>query len=145
MLTRLTVALVILAAGLAPAASADAPGLLLGKTSQGKKFRLRIGTDGKPARAVFNWRADCRRPGYEFRGGADFRSLGTVTPTSFSRTGTSFGRDGTLRMRFYSRFSGERVSASRWSGTYRVAVRVKRGGRILDYCRSPRIRWTVTR
>lgn len=126
----------------APAASDAA--LFRGKTSQRLAAGLRT-AQGETVKALrIAWRAPCRKPGIRYLGTTTF-----ATPLDRSEPGSA--QDGG---RYRERTGGEvgiisvgmqarRVTPHRWSGTFSSSVVVRRRGRVIDRCRTKRVRWTA--
>ena len=142
---RLAIPLALLLVALVPAdALADIP--FRGKSGQGRLVTLRTGDDGLLLRFAIDWRAPCRRPGFQFTNRSAFRpSFDSVTRDRFVDAGPIRGPIGNgLRAVAQVRTVGNRVSESRWRGIFRASVRVLRGGRLIDRCYK-RTRWRVVR
>jgi hypothetical protein len=142
---RFTLPLALLALA-APPADAIADVRFRGKSGQDRLATLRIGDDGLFRRFGIRWRADCRRPGFAFTSSTKMLPpIDSSTPERFVDADRYRARyDNGLRAIFDARGAGERVSARRWRGIFRVRVRVLRGAELLDRCYL-RTRWRVVR
>ena len=117
-----------------------------GKSRQGKLVTLRTGDDGLLERWLIRWRAPCRRPGFALLSHTiNLPPLDLSTPDRFvDADGYRARLRGGQRAIFNSRVAGNRVSARRWRGIFRVRARVFRGGALVQRC-SVRTRWRVGR
>jgi hypothetical protein len=117
-----------------------------GETGQGRLATLRIGDDGLFERMGIRWRADCREPGFVFT--SSTRVLAPIDASARERFVDAdryrARYDNGLRAVFDARAAGNRVSARRWRGIFRVSVRVLRGAELLDRCYL-RTRWRLVR
>jgi hypothetical protein len=115
-----------------------------GKSAQGRLATLRTADTGLVERFGIRWAADCARPRFIF-----LSSTKHLPPYDGSTPARFVDADGYRdrlangsRAVFHSRVVGNRVSARRWRGTFRVRVRVFRGSRLVDRC-FLRTRWRV--
>jgi hypothetical protein len=119
-----------------------------GESGQGRTVNFRTGDDGLVQRFAIAWRADCRRPGYAYESGTQTTPASPFevsTPDRFVDVGGYRERlSGPRRAVYRARTVGNRVSARRWRGIFRIRVRVYRRGRLIDRC-YVRTRWRVRR
>lgn len=133
------------AAGLVLAPAADAA-VWKGKTRQGRLAAVVTGADGLVTRVTIKYRARCD-DGKGFRAGVVF------LPPLDSSTTTSFQDGGVIKWRFKG--SGERAkgrtsvdgglrSSGRWTGNFRLRVKIRKNGRLIATCRTGRIGWKAS-
>lgn len=133
------------AAGLVLAPAADAA-VWKGKTRQGRLAAVVTGADGLVARVTIKYRARCDD-------GKGFRSGVVFLPPLASSTTTSFQDGGVIKWRFKG--SGERAkgrtsvdgglrSSGRWTGNFRLRVKIRKNGRLIATCRTGRIGWKAS-
>jgi hypothetical protein len=116
-----------------------------GKTRQGRLAEVVTGADGVVIKVRIRYRASCT-DGKGFRAGVRFLPpLGHATTTEV--------RDGgVIRWRFKN---GERARgrtsvegglrrSGRWTGNFRLRVRITRNGRYVATCRTGRIGWKAS-
>jgi hypothetical protein len=142
---RLVLPLAALLVAVVPA-EATADVRFRGESGQGRLVTLRIGDDGLLRHWSIRWRAPCRRPGF-----ALLSSTSSLPPVDLSTRDRFVDADGyRARLRggqraiFNVRVAGNRASARRWRGIFRVRTRVFRGGALVHRC-STRTRWRVGR
>jgi hypothetical protein len=142
---RLAVPLAVLLVAVLPAtAAADVS--FRGESGQDRLVTLRIGDDGLLQRWAIRWRAPCRRPRFVL-----LSSTSALPPLDLSTRARFVDADGYRaqlrngqRAIFNVRVAGNRVSARRWRGIFRVRARVFRGGTLVHRC-AMRTRWQVRR
>jgi hypothetical protein len=144
--SRHALAITAVAAGcLTAAAPAGADVLYRGKTGQGLRAGLRTSDQGEMRVMRFHWAVRCRRPGFRAMNSTAFRP-------PFARPGTDFLADGGpyvmrirdgIRLHIDAGVRARRRSATRWTGTFRISIVVKKRGRVLDRCGPRRVRWRV--
>ena len=131
--------LTILALLAAPAAASAEK--LKGSTSQGRKASLTTDADGVAKKAEVGWKADCS-------GDA------TLTDT----TGITFGDDGDLivvddytinddngiKIDVSFSYKAKRKGAGSYKGDFRATGVVRRNGKKIDTCKTPKITFSVT-
>lgn len=133
------------AAGLVLAPAADAA-VWKGKTRQGRLAAVVTGADGLVTRVTIKYRARCDD-------GKGFRSGVVFLPPLASSTTTSFQDGGVIKWRFKG--SGERAkgrtsvdgglrSSGRWTGNFRLRVKIRKNGRLIATCRTGRIGWKAS-
>jgi hypothetical protein len=131
------------AALLAAPAAADAK-TWRGKTKQGRMVSVRTGTDDLVNRVRVGWRAPCKKelyyvsrtlfpPPFDVSDTDRFEDAGTYatdTQDGYHARHTVFVR-------------GRLGADGRWRGVFRVTVRVRRDGRVVDTCALKRVRWSA--
>jgi hypothetical protein len=134
------VAICVLAATLPAAASADT---WRGKTKQGRGIVIHTGADDVVERARIGWRARCADGRYSSQ--TLFRApLDSVTATTFMDKGSYRGHPEGYKARIWVRITGTLdADDERWSGTFKVKVRVTKDGELVDTCRLRRLRWSA--
>jgi hypothetical protein len=137
-------------------ACAAATGLLLapvadaatwrGKTRQGRLAEVTTGADGLVTKVRIKYRARCG-DGKGYRAGVAF-----LPPLDASTT-TAFHDGGVIKWTFKK--SGERArgttsvdgglrSSGRWTGNFRLRVKIRKNGRLVATCRTGRIGWKAS-
>jgi hypothetical protein len=119
-----------------------------GKSEQGRVVTLRTGDDGLVQRFAIRWIGDCERPRYRFASSTkntprvpfEVSTADRFVDVGGYRQRLGGGKRAVLR----ARTVGNRVSARRWTGIFRIRVRVFRGGDLIDRCRLS-TRWRVVR
>jgi hypothetical protein len=133
------------AAGLMLAPAADAA-VWKGKTRQGRTATVVTGADGVVNRVRIKYRARCD-DGNGFRAGIVF-----APPLDFATT-TAVRDGGPIKWTFEG--SGERArgrtsvsgglrSSGRWTGNFRLRVKIFRNGRLIATCRTGRVGWKAS-
>lgn len=131
-------------AGLLVAPAADAA-VWKGKTRQGRPAKVVTGADGVVVRIRIKYRVICS-DNKGFRAGVRF-----LPPLDHATT-TSFRDGGVIKWRFKS---GERAKgrtsvsgglrrSGRWTGNFRLRVRITKRGRYVATCRTGRIGWKAS-
>jgi len=116
-----------------------------GKTRQGRLAVVVTGSDGLVSKVRIRYRARC----------GDRKTLTSgvkFLPPLESSTTTSFKDSGTFRFRLPDRERARaRVSvdgglrrSGRWTGNFRIRVRITRNGRFVTTCRTGRIGWRAS-
>jgi hypothetical protein len=116
-----------------------------GKTRQGRLAAVHTGADGLVSMARIKYRARCSD--------GDVLTAGVVYLPPLDRSATSDFQDGGV-FRFRIR-GGERARATtsiegglrrsgRWTGNFRIRVRVTRRGRFVATCRTGRVGWKAS-
>ena len=127
---------------LAPATSQA--GKWRGKTEQGKRVVVAT-SGGKVNRVTVRYLARCG-DGEVLRSGTTFRPTFKISARKRFEDGGSYsfglGNGERARARVYVR--GRRASG-RWSGDYRVRIRVTKDGSFVTWCRLGKTGWTATR
>jgi len=144
---RLAIPLALVLIAVVPA-EATADIRFRGKSGQDRLVTLRTGDDGLVERFAIRWVGHCRSP-FVYKEGTQTtpRSPFEVhTRERFEDVGGYRDNDigDGLRAVYRARAIGIRVSEARWRGSFRIRVRVLRGGRLVDVC-SARTRWRVLR
>jgi len=137
-------------------ACAAATGLLLapvadaatwrGKTRQGRLAAIVTGADGLVTRVTIKYRARCT-DGKGYRSGVVFLPpLDASSTTAFRDGGVikwTFKKSGE-RARGTTSVNGELRSSGRWTGSFRLRVKIRKNGRVLATCRTGRIGWKAS-
>jgi len=115
-----------------------------GKTHQGRGVVVRTGDDGTVTRIRIGWKAQCA-VGDWYKSRTLFVSpLDSATSTTFADAGSYRAHPEGYQARIWVRITGNRdAGESTWSGTFRVKVRVSKGGEHVDTCRLRRLRWSA--
>jgi hypothetical protein len=137
-------------------ACAAATGLLLapvadaatwrGKTRQGRLAEVTTGADGLVTKVRIKYRAGCSD-------GKGYRSGVVFLPPLDASTTTAFQDGGVIKWTFKK--SGERArgrasvdgglrSSGRWTGNFRLRVKIRKDGRVVATCRTGRIGWKAS-
>ena len=115
-----------------------------GKTKQGRAVVVRTGADGTVNRIRIGWKARCGNGNYASRT-LFLPPLDSATSTTFTDSGSYRARPEGYQSRIWVRITGNRdAGESTWSGTFRVKVRVSRGGEHVDTCRLKRLGWKAS-
>jgi hypothetical protein len=114
-----------------------------GKTKQGRGVVVHTGDDGNVSRVRIGWRARCDKGRYSSQ--TLFHSpLDSATATAFEDAGSYRGHPAGYRAKIWVRITGSLdASSGEWSGTFKVKVRVTKGGEHVDTCRLRRLRWSA--
>jgi hypothetical protein len=133
------------AAGLLLAPAADAA-VWKGKTRQGRMAAVVTGDDGVVNRVTIKYRARCS-DGKGYRSGVVFLPpLDSATTTSFEDAGVikwTFKASGE-RARGRTSVSGGLRSSGRWTGNFRLRVKIFKDGRRIATCRTGRVGWKAS-
>jgi hypothetical protein len=114
-----------------------------GKTRQGRGVVVRTGDDGTVERVRIGWKARCADGTYTSRT-LFMPPLDSATSTTFADAGSYRGHPDGYRARIWVRIAGSLDAGDgSWSGTFRVKVRVSKGGEYVDTCRLRRLRWSA--
>jgi hypothetical protein len=114
-----------------------------GKTRQGKGVVVRSGDDGTVNRIRIGWKARCGNGNYTSRT-LFLPPLDSATSTTFADAGSYRAQPEGYQARIWVRITGNRDAGDQtWSGTFRVKVRVSKGGEHVDTCRLRRLRWSA--
>ena len=117
-----------------------------GETRQGRLVEVTTGSDGLVTRARIRYRARCG-DGKTLSSGVIFLApLQAATATGFRDGGVfRFKLGGGERAKATTRIEGGLRRSGRWTGDFRVTVRVTRkSGRFVTNCRSGRIGWKAS-
>jgi hypothetical protein len=116
-----------------------------GKTKQGRLAVVVTGSDGLVSLVRIRYRARCGddkmlTSGVRFEGALDSSSA-----TGFVDSGR-FGFDlpNGERARARTRVDGGLRRSGRWTGNFRISVRITRNGRFVTNCRSGRVGWRAS-
>jgi len=138
--TFLLIAVCTLAAALPASASAAT---WKGKTRQGRGVVVRTGDDGTVNRVRIGWKARCADGSYTSRT-LFLPPLDSATSSAFADAGSYRGHPEGYQARIWVRIAGNLDAGEQtWSGTFRVKVRVSKGGEHVDTCRLRRLRWSA--
>jgi hypothetical protein len=116
-----------------------------GKTRQGRLAEVVTGADGVVVRARIKYRARCT-DGNRFRSGIVFLPpLDHATTTAVRDGGriTWRFRDG-YRARGRTSVEGGLRRSGRWTGNFRLRVRITKNGRYVATCRTGRVGWKAS-
>ena len=114
-----------------------------GKTRQGKGVVVRTGDDATVNRVRIGWKAHCADGTYTSRT-LFLPPLDSATSTTFADAGSYRARPEGYQARIWVRITGNLDAGEQtWSGTFRVKVRVSKGGEHVDTCRLRRLRWSA--
>ena len=116
-----------------------------GKTRQGRLAVVTTGADGLVTKARVRYRARCG-DGKQLSSGVAFQPpFETATTTAFSDGGTfTFALPNGERASARTAVEGGLRRSGRWTGNFRVRVRITRDGRFVTNCRSGRIGWRAS-
>jgi hypothetical protein len=140
---RALLALIVLslAATIAPATASAAT--WKGKTKQGRAVVVHTDSDRRVDRVRIGWRARCGSGAYTSQ--TLFRApLDTAKATAFAHDGDYRARPSGYRARIWVHIAGS-LDNRVWRGRFRVRVRVKKDGKVVDTCRLKRLRWRAAR
>ena len=116
-----------------------------GKTRQGRLAEVTTGADGVVASVRIKYRVVCS-DGKGFRAGVRFRPPLDVATTTTVRDGgpLTWRIKGGERARGRTAVEGGLRRSGRWTGNFRVRVRITRNGRYVATCRTGRIGWKAS-
>jgi hypothetical protein len=116
-----------------------------GKTRQGRLAVVVTGSDGLVNKVRIRYRAACGDD-KTLTSGVIFRPpLDTSTTTAFVDGGPfRFNLPNGERARARARVDGGLRRSGRWTGNFRIRVRITRNGRFVTTCRSGRIGWRAS-
>jgi hypothetical protein len=133
------------AAGLLLAPAADAA-VWKGKTRQGRTAKVVTGADRVVNRVKINYRARCD-DGKGFRSGIVFAPPLDFATTTEVRDGGpvkwTFGGSGE-RARGRTSVTGGLRSSGRWTGNFRLRVKIFENGRLIATCRTGQVGWKAS-
>ena len=140
--TFVLVAVCALAAALPATASAAT---WKGKTRQGRGVVVRTGDDGTVTRVRIGWKARCGSGDHTYTSRTLFvPPLDSATSSTFAHADSYRGHPEGYQARIWVRIAGNLDAGEQtWSGTFRVKVRVSKGGEHVDTCRLRRLRWSA--
>lgn len=116
-----------------------------GKTQQGRLALVVTGSDGLVSKVRIRYRARC--------GDRKRLTSGVIfLPPFDGSTATAFRDGGTFRFRLPNReraratttVDGGLRRSGRWTGNFRIRVRITRNGRFVTTCRTGRIGWRAS-
>jgi hypothetical protein len=144
MRTRLIVGACAAATGLLLVPAADAA-TWRGKTRQGRLAEVTTGADGLAAEVRIKYRVGCS-DGKGFRAGVKFLPpLDQSATTAFKDGGVIKWRiEGGERAKGRTSVEGGLRSSGRWTGNFRLRVRITKNGRFVATCRTGRIGWKAS-
>jgi hypothetical protein len=113
-----------------------------GKTRQGRLAQVVTGADGTVTKVRIRYRARCGDRKTLTSGVKFLAPLDTSTASAFE-DGGRFGFDLPKGERARARVSvdGGLRASGRWTGNFRIRVRITRDGRFVTNCRSGRVGW----
>jgi hypothetical protein len=116
-----------------------------GKTRQGRLAEVTTGADGLVTKARLRYRARCG-DGKMLTSGVIYRApLASSTTTAFSDSGTfRFKLPDGERARARTRVDGGLRTSGRWTGDFRVNVRITKKGKFVTNCRTGRVGWKAS-
>jgi len=114
-----------------------------GKTRQGRAVVVHAGDNGTVNRIRIGWKAGCGSGNYSSRT-LFLPPLDSATSSTFADAGSYRARPEGYQARIWVRIAGNLDAGEQtWSGTFRVKVRVSKGGEHVDTCRLRRLRWSA--
>ena len=116
-----------------------------GKTRQGRLAQVVTGADGMVTRVRIRYRARCGDRKM-LTSGVKFQApLDTATASAFEDGGRfEFDLPNGEHARARTSVDGGLRSSGRWTGNFRIRVRVTRNGRFVTSCRSGRVGWKAS-
>jgi opacity protein-like surface antigen len=140
-----TLALTLISAALLIAPTVAEAATWRGKTGQGRLAEVTTGADGVVASVRIRYRVRCN-DGKGFRAGVRFRPpLDVATTTAVRDSGPLTWRiEGGERARGRTSVAGGLRQSGRWTGSFRVRVRITKNGRYVATCRTGRIGWRAS-
>jgi hypothetical protein len=116
-----------------------------GKTRQGRLAQVTTGADGLVNKVRIRYRARCGDRKQLTSGVIFLPPFDTSTTTAFRDGGTfRFGLPDGERGRATTTVDGGLRRSGRWTGNFRIRVRITRNGRFVTSCRTGRIGWKAT-
>ena len=116
-----------------------------GKTKQGRLAVVVTGSDGLVSKARIRYRARCGDDKTLTSGVVFLPPFDTSTTTAFADGGTfRFKLPNGERARARTRVDGGLRQSGRWTGNFRIRVRITRNGRFVTTCRSGRVGWRAS-
>jgi hypothetical protein len=114
-----------------------------GKTHQGRAVVVHAADNGTVNRIRIGWKARCGSGNYSSRT-LFLPPLDSATSSTFADAGSYRARPEGYQARIWVRIAGNLDAGEQtWSGTFRVKVRVSKGGEHVDTCRLRRLRWSA--
>jgi hypothetical protein len=116
-----------------------------GKTRQGRLALVVTGSYGMVSKARIRYRASCTDDKVLTSGVLFLPPLDSSTPTSFADGGPfRFKLPDGERARARTHVDGGLRRSGRWTGNFRIRVRITRNGRYVATCRTGRIGWRAS-
>jgi hypothetical protein len=116
-----------------------------GKTRQGRLAVVVTGSDGLVSKVRIRYRATCGDDKVLTSGVVFLPPLDSSTTTSFVDGGPfRFKLPNGERARARAHVDGGLRRSGRWTGNFRIRVRISRNGRFVTTCRSGRIGWRAS-
>jgi hypothetical protein len=116
-----------------------------GKTRQGRLAVVVTGSDGLVSKVRIRYRAACGDDKMLTSGVIFLPPLDSSTTTAFADGGPfHFNLPNGERARARARVDGGLRRSGRWTGNFRIRVRITRNGRFVTTCRSGRIGWRAS-
>jgi hypothetical protein len=116
-----------------------------GKTKQGRLAVVVTGSDGLVSMVRIRYRARCGDDKMLTSGVRFEAPLDSSTTTAFVDGGRfSFDLPNGERARARTRVDGGLRQSGRWTGNFRIRVRITRKGRFVTTCRSGRVGWRAS-
>ena len=117
-----------------------------GKTKQGRSVSVRTAADGLVDRVVIRYRASCTDDKFFRRGIVFVPPLDASAPNAFQDAGVikwTF-TDSRERARGRTSIDGGLRSSGRWTGNFRLRVKIRKNGRVIATCRTGRVGWRAS-
>ena len=146
--SRKLLAVLVLALGAVLCSAAVAAAATFNGQSS-RDLPVRLNTDDvaqTPTKFVIAWKTNkCKLPGNSFSSSTRFKGFKVATTERLRSKGKYVIEQPREKLRSVVRVkvAGERVSATRWNGTFSAKVRIKRRGKPYERCVQPRVRWTA--
>jgi hypothetical protein len=116
-----------------------------GKTKQDRLAVVVTGSDGLVSKARIRYRARCGDDKTLTSGVVFLPPFDASTTTAFQDGGTfRFKLPNGERARATTRVDGGLRQSGRWTGNFRIRVRITRNGRFVTNCRSGRVGWRAS-
>jgi hypothetical protein len=139
----ISVLVVVCALAAALPAAADAA-TWKGKTRQGRAVVVRTDADAIVNRVRIGWQAHCAKGQWYKSRTLFLPPLDSATTSTFAHAGSYRAHPDGYQARIWVRIAGNLDAGDQtWSGTFRVRVRVFKGGERVDTCRLRRLRWSA--
>ena len=116
-----------------------------GKTRQGRLAQVVTGADGLVTKVRIRYRARCGDRKTLTSGVKFLAPLDTSTASAFQDGGRfDFNLPNGERARAQTSVEGGLRASGRWTGNFRIRVRITRNGRFVTNCRSGRVGWKAS-
>jgi hypothetical protein len=116
-----------------------------GKTRQGRLAEVTTGADGLVSKARMRYRARCGDGKMLTSGVIYLAPLETSTTSAFRDGGTfRFKLPDGERARAQTRVDGGLRTSGRWTGNFRITVRITKKGKFVTSCRTGRVGWKAS-